>query len=279
METSQPDEPISTSDALLEETPKAAPQRAKKPVEQESVKAPWVPLAMATKTISLLTLSAICLTLVTITLGVVVVTQLNKKPWIVGYNQGKYTELDPQKFVVSRDDVETFLGDIIPRIYGTVQGEAPGLDMLRGTVNPNIISTQRNNVEGQRKMLKEEGISQFAIVTGIVPNTLVINRKERFVYAEVTGVVMLARQNKSTPSEVQWRCLLYIVEPLSSLESKTPGGRVAGNQFGLYLQQIVEQTPGTVNSDSPRPTTEDEQERKEQEIRKQQNSLPTLKLE
>ncbi len=279
METSSNNPQKSSIDTLLEEKTKPQVQQPPKTGEQEQVKAPWVPLAMATKTISLLTFSSLCLTLVTLVLGFVVTSQLNKKPWIVGYTQGKYTELDPQKFIVSRDDVETFLGDVIPRIYGTVQGEAPGLDMLRGTVNPNIISTQRNNVEGQKKMLKDEGISQFALVTGIIPNTLVINRKERFVYAEVTGVVMLARQNKSTPSEVQWRCLLYIVEPLSSLESKTPGGRVAGNQFGLYLQQIVEQTPGTVNSDSPRPTTEDEQERKEQEIRKQQNALPTLKLE
>lgn len=260
-------------------SPKKPKKISQERTVREEVRAPWVPLAQARKTISLLTLCTLALTLVTIILGALVFTQLTKKPWIVGYTNGKYKEMDPQNFKVTRDDVEIFLGDVIPRLYGIVQGEAPGLEMLGGSVNPNIVSTQRANVKKQSDSLKEQGISQFAIVTGIIPHTLVINRNERYIYAEVTGINMLTKRDKSTPTEAQWRCLLYIVDPLASMNSNTPGGRIAGNQHGLYLQQIVEQTPGTINTDSPRPTTEDEQERKEQELRRQRNIMPTLNLE
>lgn len=267
-------------DSLLQE--EAQPEKKKTPKKgagKESVRAPWVPLAVAQKTIALLTGSTLLLAVSAVALAAVVFTQLNKKPWIVGYTAGTYTELDPQKFRVTRDDVEIFLGDVIPRLYGTVNGQAPGLEMLAQSVNPNILATQRENVATQSKSLQEQGISQFAILTGLVPQTLVINRSQNFVYAEATGVVMLTRDNRSTPSEVQWRCLIYIVNPLTSMETKTPGGRLAGNQYGLYLQQILEQAPGTVNPDSPRPTTQDEQERQEQEIRRAESAMPTLELE
>lgn len=267
-------------DFLLQEEPQPEKKKTpKKTKDNEIVRAPWVPLAIAQKTIALLTGTVIILGISSIALTSVVFTQLNRKPWIVGYTSGTYTELDPQKFRVTRDDVEIFLGDTIPRLYGTINGQAPGLEMLSQSVNPNILATQRENVDSQSETLKAQGISQFAIVTGLIPNTLVINRSQNFVYAEATGVVMLTKDNRSTPSEVQWRCLIYIVNPLTNMTTKTPGGRIAGNQYGLYLQQILEQAPGTVNPDSPRPTTQDEQERQEQEIRRSQSAMPTLKLE
>jgi hypothetical protein len=281
-ETGAPYSKLSQLTESPEQTAEAAETPGKKAKDKAAfsspVRAPWIPLAMATKTIGLLALSTILLTVVTIALSVLAISQLSRKPWIVGYNNGKYSETDPQRFRVGRDDVETFLGDVLPRLYGTINGEAPGLDMLRTTVNPNIVSSQRENIEGQKEQLRREGISQFSIVTGIVPETLVINRKENFVYAEATGVVMMTKENKSTPSEVQWRTLLYIVDPISGETTKTPGGSVAGNQYGLYLQQVVEQTPGTINPDSPKPTTEDEQERKEQEMLRKQSALPSINL-
>lgn len=266
-------------DFFKKDKPEKTPSKAviiKEKPGVENVRSPWIPLAQARKTIALLTLASLALAVCAVVLAVLVFAQLNRKPWIVGYTNGKYTQLDPQGFRVSRDDVEIFLSDIIPRLYGTVNGEAPGLDMLEGgvSVNPNIIAAQRANVADSSKQLIADGISQFAIPTGIIPDTLVINRTERFVYAEVTGITMLTRPDRSTPTETQWRCLLYIIDPFNN-QDDIPS---AGSHYGLYLQQIIEQPPGTVNPDSPRPTTSDEQERDEQELFRQKNSMPTLNL-
>jgi len=245
----------------------------------EEVRYPWVQLSMSRRVITLLLISSLLLTVASITLAVSSVRLLNRKPWVVGYQGGTYNELNPQRFRVTRDDVEIFLSSVIPQLYGSVNGEAPGLELLRTVVNPNIISNQKENLQEQYSILSQ-GVSQFAIVTGINPDTLVINRTEKFIYAEAIGVTTFARRDKSIPSQTQWRCLIYILEPVSSLETNTPGGRVAGNEYGLYLQQIVEQAPGTVNPDSPQPTTQDEQEKREQQLRRQreQNQLPEMNL-
>jgi hypothetical protein len=102
-------------------------------------------------------------------------------------------------------------------------------------------------------------------VTGINPETLVINRKKNFVYAEALGTIVLSQAKRSEKTEVQWRILLYIVEPTDALTSTTPAGAMRGNRMGLYLQQISEQPPGTINEDSPKPSAQDLKEREETE--------------
>jgi hypothetical protein len=132
-------------------------------------------------------------------------------------------------------------------------------------VNENIISSQLKSLKERERELQDEGISQFAIVSGINPETMVINRDKKIAYAEALGTIVLTKENRSKKTDVQWRCLMYLVEPTSKLSSSTPGGKMTGNKMGIFLQQIAEQPPGTVNEDSPKPTASDMKERNEEE--------------
>jgi hypothetical protein len=245
--------------------------------QHEQVKAPWVPLAIASKWVSALLVASLLLTVVTIIQAISLTAALQRKPWIVGYKDGKYTELSPENYRVSRDGVEMFLSYVIPSLYGSIKGDAPNLPLLNGLVNPNVIQEQKTEIANSAEQMQRDGVSWLAIVTGLNPETLVINRAQKFVYAEALGTVIMSKPDKATPTDLQWRCLLYIVEPLSYLKTKTPQQQIAGNEWGLYLQQIVEQPPGTINEDSPKPTTSDEQEKQEQELLKtQRKTLPSL---
>lgn len=256
------------------------PNRSKKTgTEGNQVRYPWIPLAVSRKLISTLLVITILLGASCAILVILVFGQLSKEPWVLVKEGGQYFQSNLSRTNVTRDDVELFLGDIIPKLLGSVEGEAPALNLLQSMVNPNILSEQREKLQSQSATLKSQKISQFAIVTGIVPDTLVIDRSKKFVYAEALGIVTLTRQDKSTPSQVQWRCLLYIVDPTASLQRTTPMGQIQGNRYGLYLQQIEEQPRGTVNPDAPQPTTRDEQERREQEMRRQTESIPSLSIE
>lgn len=197
----------------------------------------------------------------TVILSVGFTTSINRKPWVLANTSSGYEELGISRSQINRPDVERFINYVIPNLYGTLNGEAPGLTELSGLVNENILNQQELELANSGKSMKADGVSQFAIATGINPETLVISRSKNFVYAEVMGTIVLTQARRSEKTDVQWRVLLYIVEPTDALASNTPAGKMQGNRMGLYLQQITEQPPGTVNEDSPKPTALDLQER------------------
>lgn len=225
------------------------------------IRAPFIPLAVSRRYITVLGWSVAGLTLVVILLSIGFTASINRKPWVLVATPDGYQEAGVGTAPTTRKDVERFLNFVIPNIYGSVNAEGPGLENIRGLVNENILIAQRKTLEEQGQFLKQEGVSQFAVVTGINPETMVINREKNMAYAEALGTIVLTREKKSRKTEVQWRCLIYIVEPTSQISSSTPGGKMVGNRMGLFLQQIAEQAPGTINEDSPKPTMSDMQER------------------
>lgn len=229
--------------------------------EKNPVRAPYVSLALSRRLITTLSWCVAGMVLVTVILAIGFTTSINRKPWILTNSADGYEEMGVGRASISRGDVERFLNFVIPNIYGSLNGSAPGLNEIRGLVNESILGQQEKELEGSQSDLKDNGVSQFAIVTGINPETMVINRKKNFVYAEALGTIVLTQARRSEKTEVQWRVLIYIVEPTDALTSSTPAGQMRGNRLGLYLQQIAEQPPGTVNEDSPKPTTDDLQER------------------
>lgn len=237
------------------------------PDKDNPIRAPFIPLAISRKLISTLAWCVVGLTLVTILLAVGFATSINRKPWVLVATEGGYEEMGVGKPRTTRQDVERFLNMVIPNIYGSINAEGPGLSEIRGLVNENIITSQEKSLRDRERDLKDEGISQFAIVTGINPETMVINRDKNIAYAEALGTIVLTKENRSKKTDVQWRCLMYLVEPTSKLSSSTPGGKMTGNKMGLFLQQVAEQAPGTINEDSPKPTASDIKERNEEEER------------
>jgi len=224
----------------------------KHPDEENPIRAPYLPLAVSKKIITTLLWCSILLTFVTIVLAISFSISIQKKPWVVADFGKGYEEVILQRNNTTAQDIERYLNFILPNLYGSLNGEAPGLQELRGLINEGIIAAQEQDLETNKKQYKNEGISVFALVTGIKPDTLVINKDKNFVYVEALGTIVLSQSNNSKNTPVQWRCLLYIVEPTDSLTSKTPAGRQKGNKMGLYLQQIGEQEPNTVNQDIPK---------------------------
>jgi hypothetical protein len=228
------------------------------------VRAPYVAIATSRKLIAALGWSVVGLVVSVILLSIGFSASLNRKPWVLANTTYGYDEIGISRSKITRGDVERFLNFVIPNIYGALNGEAPGLNEIRGLVNEAIINEQERSLEQNQSYMKGQGISQFGIVMGINPETLVINRDKNFVYVEAMGAIMLTQSKRTEKTEVQWRALLYIVEPTDALASNTPAGEMRGNRMGLYLQQIAEQPPGTVNEDSPKPTVNDMQERQEE---------------
>jgi hypothetical protein len=238
------------------------------PESENPIRAPFIPLSLSRKLITILGWCVAGLSIVTILLAVGFTTSINRKPWVLIATENGFEEMSVTRAKTTRKDVERFLNLVIPNIYGTVNAEGPGLAEIRGMVNENIISQQEKSLQDKSEYLKKDGISQFAIVTGINPETLVINRDKNLAYAEALGTIVLTKENKSRKTEVQWRCLMYLVEPTDKLSSATPAGSMAGNRMGLFLEQIQEQPPGTVNDDSPKPSASDLQERETEKGKK-----------
>lgn len=231
------------------------------------IRAPYMSLALSRRLIATLGWSTAGLVVVAVILALGFSASINRKPWVLANTSQGYEELGISRAEISRNDVERFVNLVIPNLYGALNGQAPGLQEMRGLVNENILNQQEKDLEGNRADLQEKGVSQFAIVTGINPETLVINRKKNFVYVEALGTIVLTQARRSEKTEVQWRVMLYIVEPTDALSSATPAGTMKGNRMGLYMQLISEQPPGTINEDSPKPTAQDLKER-EQESKK-----------
>jgi hypothetical protein len=239
------------------------------PEMDNPIRAPFIPLAVSRRYITVLGWCVAGLTLVVILLSIGFTASINRKPWVLVATPNGYQEAGVGRANVTRKDVERFLNFVIPNIYGSVNAEGPGLEEIRGLVNENILIEQKKTLEQQGQFLKQEGVSQFAIVTGINPETMVINREKNIAYAEALGTIVLTREKKSRKTEVQWRCLMYLVEPTTQMSASTPGGRMAGNRMGIFLQQIAEQPPGTINEDSPKPTMTDMQERNQEDQKPQ----------
>lgn len=231
------------------------------PESENPIRAPFIPLALSRKLIITLGWCVAALVFVIIVLAIGFTTSINRKPWVLVATESGFEEMGVTRSKTTRKDVERFLNLVIPNIYGTINAEGPGLSEIRGMVNENIISQQEKSLEDRKEYLRKDGISQFAIVTGINPETMVINRDKKIAYAEALGTIVLTKENKSRKTEVQWRCLMYLVEPTDKLSSSTPAGTMAGNKMGLFLEQIQEQPPGTVNDDSPKPDARDLQEK------------------
>jgi hypothetical protein len=227
------------------------------PHSKESVRAPYVSISLSRKLIGTMGWCIVGLVVVTLILGIALSVSLQKKPWVLVNNGKGFEEIGIGEWKANRGEVERFLNLAVPNLYGSLNGDGPGLNELRGLVNENILLQQEGELSANKEDYQEQGVSQFAIVTGINPDTLVINHSKNFVYAEVLGTIVLTKGRRSEQTNVQWRVLLYIVEPTDALMSETPGGRMKGNRMGLYLQQIAEQAPGTINEDSPKPTMED----------------------
>jgi hypothetical protein len=229
------------------------------------IRAPFLTLALSRRLITVMGWCIAGLVLVTIILAVSFSVSINRRPWILQSTGNGYEEVGVGRYKMQRKDVERYLNFVIPNLYGSVNGSGPGLSQIRGMINENIIAEQKTALKDKETYLKDNGISQFAIVTGINQETMVIDRDKNIAYAEVLGTIVLSRENKSQKTEVQWRCLMYIVEPTDKSSSSVPGGKLIGNKMGLFLQQIAEQAPGTINKDSPQPTARDAQERQEYE--------------
>jgi len=220
------------------------------PEPNNPIRAPYLPLTVARKVISFLLASSIALLCVSIILAISFSISVQRKPWVVA-NFGKgYEELTLERNKVTPQDIERFLNFVIPNLYGALNGNAPGLEGLKGLVNENILAIQKKDLTDNDKQYKAQGISTFALVTGINPETLSIKKERNAVYVEALGTIVLSQNDSSKKTEVQWRCLLYIVEPTDALTSNSPAGPQKGNKMGLYLERIAEQPPGTLNKDT-----------------------------
>lgn len=238
------------------------PSKENHPDPTNPIRAPFVTLALSRKLLTTMGWCIVGLCIVTIILAVGFTTSINRRPWILTNLGDGYQEVGLSRSTqATRNDVERFLNFVIPNLYGSLNAEGPGLREIRGLVNENILMEQEKALEDKATSLKREGIGQFAIVTGINADTLVIDRRKNFVYVEAVGTVVLTQANRSQKTDVQWRCLLFIVEPTDALASTTPAGKMKGNRMGLFLQQIAEQAPGTINEDSPKPSALDAQDR------------------
>lgn len=234
--------------------------------------APWVPGAVARRTVGLLTLVTLILSGVIVCLGIVAVKLAKNPPKLVVNQEGKYTSAELQEIKVSRDDVELYVQLVIPRLYAQSGGVAPGLEQIRHMVNANIITEQLEQTQKRANNLEKQGVTQFAIVNGVNPNTLVINHEKKTVYVEAIGLIGLTdKEGKARTVQTQWQMLMYLVDIIPTGKN-TPGTNTAiGNERGLYLQQYREQKPGTINdNDAPKVQASDLQEWETQRKAKQE---------
>lgn len=233
----------------------------KKP-NKNDVPAPWVPGATARRTVGQLTLVSIMLTACVVALGIVAIKVAKEPPKLVVNNAGRFVQADLDPMTVTRDDVELFVQLVIPRLYAQSGGEAPGLEQIRHMVNTNIITEQLEQMKKKASSLGRRGVTQFAIVNGVNPNTLVIDRDKKTIYVEAIGLIGLTdSEGRAQTVQTQWQMLMYMVDIIPAGADSAMGKReLIGNERGILLQQYREQKPGTVNSDTPKLRQSDMQE-------------------
>jgi hypothetical protein len=229
------------------------------PEPKNLIRGPFIPIQASKKIIAGLSISSIALCITSCVLGLTLAGQIQKAPWVIASTENGYETVGLDRQKISRRDLEQYVNFVIPTLYGHLNGEAKGLESLRGLVNQNILDEQKKEVSTNSASYKNDGVSEFVVLTGINPETVVINNRKKMAYVEVVGSVLTTKNNKTKKTDSQWRCVFYLVNPAIGT-SAASGGKNNGNRFGIYLQQIVEQPPGTLNPDSPKPTREDMEE-------------------
>jgi hypothetical protein len=233
---------------------------------------PWVPGAVARRVIGMLTLVTLIQAGVIASLSIAAIKIAKEPPKLVTNNLGSFVEAQIKPLKVSRDDVERFVQLVIPRLYAQSGGDSPGLEQIRTLVNPNILANQSAEMDQKSKQLAEKGITQFAIVNGINPQTMVIDRQKKTIYCEAIGLVGLTDKNgKARTVPTQWSMMMYLVDIIPTSDtSVNPGAELLGNERGIYLQQYAEQEPGKINEKMPKATNDDIAEYEEQQKERRQ---------
>lgn len=223
------------------------------PTKTEEI-APWVPGAVARRIIGYQTILGFCLLLTTILLAIVAWKLATIPPRLVSQTaDGLFTSLQTSQIKINADDVINFVQTVVPRLYDNSEGSAPGIEELRGlnVVNPNIIDGMLGDMQQNATQMKNGQYFQSAIVQDINRTTLAIHYSQKIVYCEANGVVILTdKEGHSQTTPTQWAMLIYIKDVLDN-------NATIVNRYGLYLQNIVPQNPGTVNSNVPKPTGEE----------------------
>jgi hypothetical protein len=216
--------------------------------------APWVPGAVAKRIIGLQTILAFCLLCCTFLLTVILWKLATAPPRLITQlSNGQYAAVQTSQINLNMDDVTNFIQLILPRLYENSEGAAPGIEELRGlnVINPNIVDGFLADVQRNINQMKQGHFVQSAIVQSVNHKTLAIRYAQKVVYAEATGVVILTDQSgHSQTNPTQWAMLFYIKDIIDSHNTIV-------NRYGLYLQNIVPQTPGTSNPTAPKPTGEE----------------------
>ena len=215
---------------------------------------PWVPGAVSKRIIGFQTIITFCLLLAVIILALISWKLATLPPRLVTqFPNGQFATLDTQPIKITADDVINFIQSVIPRLYENSEGAAPGIEELRGlnVVNPNIVDGLLGDMQQQAAQMTSGHYLQSAIVQSVNRTSLAIRYSQKIVYAEATGVLILTdREGHSQTTPTQWAMLLYIKDIVDSHYSIV-------NRYGLYLQNIIPQTPGTANPDAPKPTGEE----------------------
>lgn len=228
---------------------------------------PWINGAVSRRTISMLTLTNLMALGSASILGLVAYKSLNSPPILIENRDGIYVSSVQGKVTVTRDDVEQFARYIIPQLHGASNGEIPGLKQIGNLINPNIMGEQERFSSTNINKLNTAGITQFAIVNAIKPETMVINRDANTIYCEAVGLIGLTDNGgKARTFPTKWRMLMYMVDiiPVTDEEGKITENSAVGNERGIYLHQIHEVDPEEVSDNSPKPTQMDVKEREAQ---------------
>ena len=218
--------------------------------------AAWVPGAVAKRIIGFQTILAFCLLCATFLLAVMVWKLATVPPRLITQlSNGQYAPVQTNQIKLNMDDVVNFIQTILPRLYENSEGTAPGIEELRGlnVINPNIVDGFLGDMQRNTVQMKQGHYVQSAIVQTVNHKTLAIRYAQKVVYAEATGIVILTdQQGHSQTSATQWAMLFYIKDIVDNRNTII-------NRYGLYLQNIVPQTPGTANPTAPKPTGDESQ--------------------
>jgi hypothetical protein len=220
----------------------------KKPLDEVAA---WVPGAVAKRVIGFQTILAFCLLCTTFLLAIIVWRLATIPPRLITQlPNGQYASVQTNQIKLNMDDVVNFIQTILPRLYENSEGTAPGIEELRAlnVINPNIVDGFLGDMQRNIVQMKQGHYVQSAIVQTVNHKTLAIRYAQKVVYAEATGIVILTDQEgHSQTSATQWAMLFYIKDIVD-------GSNNIINRYGLYLQNIVPQTPGTNNPTAPKPT-------------------------
>jgi hypothetical protein len=234
--------------------------------------APWVPGAVAKRIIGFQTIVAFCLLCATFLLAIIAWKLATLPPRLVTQlPNGQFAAVQTSTIKVNADDVINFIETIIPRLYENSEGTAPAMEELRAlnVVNPNILDSMLDDMQKHSAELKNNGFVQSAIIQRVNRKTLAIRYSQKVVYAEATGLIILTnREAHSQLAPTQWAMLLYIKDVIDSSNTII-------NRYGLYLQNLVLQTPGTLNPTAPKPTGDENANQPGVPVNQEQNTQNT----